>query len=727
MSHFVSDHRRRTAPLVLGGLLAAVLIGIGVCEALGWPFLARPMQAWLTSALDRRVTLSADPMAPPQARIGFLGGLRIGAPHVEIGALRWSAAPFMLRAQGAELRLGYLDLWRASRGAPLRIASLHAGRLDVRIERLSDGRASWWLGKPPDAGTASSARVPEFDQLQVGRGTLQLHDALLELELDARFSLNDDLRAGAGEAAASGAPAIPTTAAPSAPATVAAEPPAAEAGLQFHARGQYRKRPLKVDLSSVGVSRAVGAGAAHVALPLTLNLSTDTARVEFDGSATDVLRLSALQGRIRIKGPSLAALGDPLGVTLPTTGPFDLEGRLAKRGAVWSTVIDTATVGTSRLNAALTFDTGRAVPLLAGRLGGVNLVLADLGPVIGTTSTRAAQSHEAGVLPDRPLDIPSLRAMDANLVVAIDRVDLGTALLRPLHPLRAHLVLAGGVLSLRDIDARTSQGRLVGTARLDGREVQAVWNADLRWSGVRLEEWIHQARAIGAPPYVSGSLSGRARVEGKGRSTAAILGSLDGGVRMDLVGGTISHLAVEAAGLDLAQSLGVLIKGDDALPIGCATADLVVVKGVLRPRVMVLDTPDSTLWIDGSLSLASEALDLRVIAMPKDFSLLAPRAPIRVRGSLSDPVVSIQKDVLGARVGAAALLALINPLAALVPLIDTGANAEADRAAADCRAVATRASPGAAARVEPQGAKPAKPAVDAAAQARRAAPPGTLR
>ena len=223
---------------------------------------------------------------------------------------------------------------------------------------------------------------------------------------------------------------------------------------------------------------------------------------------------------------------------------------------------------------------------------------------------------------------------------------------------------------------------------------------------------------------MSGSLSGRARVEGKGRSTAAILGSLDGGVRMDLVGGTISHLAVEAAGLDLAQSLGVLIKGDDALPISCATADLVVAKGVLRPRVMVLDTPDSTLWIDGSLSLASEALDLHVIAMPKDFSLLALRAPIRVRGSLSDPVVSIRKDVLGARVGAAALLALINPLAALVPLIDTGANAEADRAAADCRAVATRALPGAAARVEPQGAKPA---VDAAAQARRAAPPGTLR
>ena len=631
--------------------------------------------------------------------------------------------PFMLRARDVHLRLGYLDLWRASRGAPLRIASLRASQLDVRIERRADGRASWQFGKPVDAATKSSARVPEFDQLQVDQGTLQLHDAPLELDLDARFSLREGLGAGAGPGAASGPLATPTASASAASGVAAAESPALAAGLQFHARGHYRKRPLKVDLSSVGVSSAVGAGAAQIALPVTLNLSTDRARLVFNGTATGVLRLSALQGRISIKGPSLAAFGDPFGVTLPTTGPFDLEGGLAKHGAVWSTVIDTATVGGSRLNAALTFDTSRPVPLLAGRLGGANLVLADLGPAIGTTALRA--DHE-GVLPDRPLDIPSLRAMDANVVVAIDSVDLGTSLLQPLRPLHAHLVLAGGVLTLRDVDARTSQGRLVGTVRLDGREAQAVWNADLRWSGVRLEQWIHQVRAQGAPPYVSGSLSGRARVEGKGRSTAAILGSLDGGVRVDLAGATISHLAVEAAGLDLAQALGVMIKGDDALPIRCATADLVASKGVLRPRVMVLDTPDSTLWIDGSLSLASEALDLRVIVMPKDFSPLALRAPIRVRGSLSDPTVSIQKDALGARVGAAALLALINPLAALIPLIDTGATAEADRAAADCRALATRASPNAA-RGRPPGAVPAKPAVDAAAQARRAAPPGTPR
>jgi uncharacterized protein involved in outer membrane biogenesis len=191
------------------------------------------------------------------------------------------------------------------------------------------------------------------------------------------------------------------------------------------------------------------------------------------------------------------------------------------------------------------------------------------------------------VLPSREFDLPSLRAMDANAPVDVDEPDRGSALIEPLKPLRTHLVLGGGVLTLRELEARAGQGRLFGTVQLDGRSAPALWTAELRWNGVR----------------------------------------------MRLVGGAISHLAVEAVGLDVAQALGVLVRGDDALPVDCTVADLVADQGVLKPRVLVLDTPDSTLWIDGSLSLATEALNLRIGAKPKDLSPLALRAPIEVRGT----------------------------------------------------------------------------------------------
>ncbi|HQX59294.1 MAG TPA: hypothetical protein PLT77_09190, partial [Burkholderiaceae bacterium] len=139
-----------------------------------------------------------------------------------------------------------------------------------------------------------------------------------------------------------------------------------------------------------------------------------------------------------------------------------------------------------------------------------------------------------------------------------------------------------------------------------------------------------------------------------------------------------------AAGIDLAQALGIVIKGDDALPILCNVADFSVKDGVVRPKVFIINTRDSTIWLDGSASLRTEALDLRAVVAPKDFSPLTLRTPVHVRGSFGNPAVSLEVGKLAGRAGAAALLALLNPLAAIIPFIDTGADSEANQAGAQC-------------------------------------------
>lgn len=679
------------------GLVTITVIGVGVGEIMGWPFLAEPIQRSIGNTLARRVSLSADPAVRPEVVIHLLGGIKIKAAYIEIGAPSWSAAPHMLLARDAEMTLGYLDLVRAGFGAPLRIRELRAARLDGQFERLADGRASWQFGNKTDTPdlAAQPTRVPVFGRLQVDSGAMVLRDALMDVSLDAKFSLVDGSQNPAPNATA-----------------------AAQAmGLQLKAKGAYRKQPLSIDVQTSGLLPIVAEDAAAVALPVTLNVRAGGASLSFKGTATDALHLTALKGRYSVQGPSLAAVGDALRVTLPTTGPFRAEGLIAKEGVVWNTVLEQVSIGSSRLAGAFTYDPRQRLPMLAGRLSGSKLLLADLGPALGgpvrnaaapltTTAApltkvaaptvpaaatpRRANAKPGRMLPDREFDLPAMRAMDANVLIDIDNLDLGSSILEPLKPLRTHLVLADGVLTLRDIDARTGQGRLGGTVQLDGRNAQALWTADLRWDGVRLERWIHQARADNAPPYITGSLNGKARVAGQGKSTAAILGSLRGEVRMNVVNGTISHFAVEAAGLDIAQGLGVLIKGDDALPIQCAVVDLVAEQGLFKPRVLVLDTTDSTLWLDGSLSLATEALDLRVVVTPKDVSPLALRTPLHVRGSFANPSISLDKGKLGTRLGAAALLSLLNPLAALIPLIDIGNSEDARRGAEECRALSKR-------------------------------------
>ncbi|MCR5883332.1 AsmA-like C-terminal region-containing protein [Rhizobacter sp. J219] len=233
-------------------------------------------------------------------------------------------------------------------------------------------------------------------------------------------------------------------------------------------------------------------------------------------------------------------------------------------------------------------------------------------------------------------------------------------------------------MRLDDLVATTADGSLRGNVALDGTRDVALWNADLRWSGVKLEQWLKQERSDGKPPFVSGKLVGHAKLEGRGRSTAQILGSLDGTVATTLRQGRISHLAIEAAGLDIAQALGVLVKGDQLLPVSCALADLQADKGVLKTRTFVVDTPDSTVWAEGSVSMKDEQLDLKATVSPKDFSPLALRTPIHVRGQFNAPSISIEKAPLARRVAGAALLALVNPIAAVLPLFDRGENDEGD-------------------------------------------------
>jgi AsmA family protein len=747
--HYASPVRWRWIAVGIGIALLAALI---LCEAVGWPFLAGPLERRLSTVLDRRVALREDPAAVPQARVHLVGRVVLQAPYVEIAAPPWSSAPRMVQARDARLTLGYLDIWRAWRGAPLHVRSLVARELNGHIERLADGRASWQFGKQKDVPDADSEpkHIPTFGRLEVGNGSLVLRDAMIAADVDARFSLAEgaagmrrlppaaDAASPAPSTAASdAAPAAAATAAVAASAVVAraaaeaeaqaasqadrrlaagpisastaAATPAATAasGLQLTARGTYRKMPLTIEVRTSGVLPLVGDDAAQLSVPVVMDANIGRATMSFRGTATDAMHFGGLKGRFTVHGPSLAAVGDPLGITLPTTSPFNAEGLLAKEGPVWNAVLERVGIGSSRLSGAFTYDPQPSIPLLSGRLNGSRLMLAELGPAVGApardtarvgarkTGAKAPREAEkavaARVLPDRAFDLPSLRAMNANVLVSIDNFDLGSELLDPLRPLHAHLVLTDGVLRLQGIDARTGQGRLGGMVQLDGRsKTSASWSTDLRLSGVRLERWIHQSRSGNAPPYITGNLSGQARLAGEGRSTADILGSLRGGMRLQVTQGTISHLVVEGAGLDIAQGLGMLLKGDDSLKVRCTIADLTADRGVLRPRAFVLDTDDSTMWIDGSVSMATEALDLRVVVNPKDFSPLTLRAPVHVKGTLGKPSVSLETGRLAAKVGASALLALINPIAALIPLIDTGDKADAQHDAGECQALSRR-------------------------------------
>ena len=170
---------------------------VAVGEALGWPFLAQPLNRWLSNQLERPVHLaSADAAARPRRRpafsIRFIGGLRLQSSQIEVGAPGWSTAGHTLRARDVLLELRYVDLWRAYRGQPLHIELLRAQELDAQLERLADGRASWQFGpQVVPADTADRPALPSFGQVTLGAGTLRYRDEPLDIDVDLRLSLAD--------------------------------------------------------------------------------------------------------------------------------------------------------------------------------------------------------------------------------------------------------------------------------------------------------------------------------------------------------------------------------------------------------------------------------------------------------------------------------------------------------------------------------------------------------
>jgi AsmA protein len=394
-----------------------------------------------------------------------------------------------------------------------------------------------------------------------------------------------------------------------------------------------------------------------------------------------------IHGKVKVKGSSLAVLGVLTKVTLPTTGAFALQGTLDKSATVWKTDITNATIGKSQLSGAFRFDTGSPIPTLDGQLNGQRFVLADLAPAFGalTPEGEAVKPPAGRIMPDRPLDLPSLKNMNAHVGINLDYVDLGNAFSQPISPLKAMLTLDQGKLTLAEINAQTAKGKVNGQLSVDTQPEIPLWKADLAWDGIQLQQWIKIAnqRAAGLgkkkkagpqpPPYFTGTLYGKAALEGNGRSTAQIFSSLDGEVSAYIRQGSISHLIIEGLGLDLAQGLGLLLRHDESLVMDCAVVNMTATSGLLIPRVALIDTPVTLVLSDGNINLNNEHLALRVTAKPKNFSPFTLRTPIHVDGSFLKPVVTLEKWPIARTVLASIVLGAINPLAAILPMLDLGA------------------------------------------------------
>ena len=650
MKNFLPD---RLATRIAVFALATTVVVLATCEMLGWRFMRDPLSHSLTSSAGAPVRFDGE------FRLHVLGSPRLSVSSLVVGPAQGVQVDHLVRADDLNLGWRWMDVWRAMQGGTIVIKRLSASQLQVNLVRLKDGRASWVFGAKKSAGDTP---LPRVELLHIGKGEGSLIDETTAIKLALKVNSTADGR-----------------------------------GMDALAQGSYRKLPVYMTAHADDTFALVQGDSDSQDVAVRVDGKIGATTVHFEGKAGALQTLRRLDGTLRVRSASLASVGEPVGLTLPQTPPFDLQGTLTHQGDIWQLDAKKFLVGSSALGGKFEFDSASSPPMLTGQLSGSRLLLADLGPSIGGTLEPAASAN-AGVasrrvLPDKKFDLPSLSAMNAHVDVNIAQLDLNTSALAPLSKLQAIVDLKSGVLAITELEAQAPGGKVSGSMLLDGRGDSAKWTGDVDFTGVDVSRWLNvgktpteiqiasKSKVIPAKTpvnYLTGELYAKLKVTGKGRSTAEILGSLDGNVDTLIKNGTISHLLVEAFGLDLAQGMGLLIVGDDALPMRCARVQMTAKNGLATVDRGVIDNKDTTMLITGNLSLREESLSLTAVAKPKDMSLFTLRSPISITGSLSSPKVGLQGDKLAGKAIASIVLGAIAGPAALLPFIDLGSEEAAD-------------------------------------------------
>ncbi|KAG1436458.1 hypothetical protein G6F57_020655 [Rhizopus arrhizus] len=157
-----------------------------------------------------------------------------------------------------------------------------------------------------------------------------------------------------------------------------------------------------------------------------------------------------------------------------------------------------------------------------------------------------------------------------------------------------------------------------------------------------------------------------------------MLGSSSGKVGLAMGRGHVGNLVMELAGLDVTESLKFLVSGDKQIPLRCAFADFGVRDGLMTSQALAVDTTDTIIIGEGTVSLRDETLDLLLKPRPKDKSILVLRSPLHITGTFKDPSFRPDFKALGIRGAVALALGSIAPPAALLATIELGPGKDAD-------------------------------------------------
>jgi AsmA family protein len=668
----------RSRPLWLkvfvGVLVLAALLAL-LAALFPWDSLRGPLNRYVSDRTGRHfeITRSLD------VKLGLT--TRILADGIEFANPEWARNPYLVKADGAEIQIELLPLLRRRFVMPQ--IELRQPQLGLQIE--SDGRRSWALGRD----SANPRNFPDIGALVVDRGSVHFIAEEHGADIHADFEIEGPLTLPPVGGQAGSAPQETTAAVK--PSTSSAAGTRAAMPLSFTAKGSWRKELFTAKGKTGNVLYL--SAALQQPFPIELDAVAGATRLHARGAISSLATLDGANAVFDLQGRSLADLYKLVGVVLPATPRYALHGRVTKQGEVWRVGDIKGKLGNTDMAGELAYDRAQRVPHLVGKLRSSLLDFNDLAPLVGLpeqASSAMASRPSAGdqaqqrqptapkdrtrkVLPNTPIDLARLKAMNSE--VAYTAAKVTNAGKFPLERVSAGVRLQNGVLHLDPLSLGIAGGSVAGRLHIDSRVSPAVVQVNLNARSLELREMFRDERLTKTS---FGKIAGEIDMQARGNTAAQMLASASGNFALLMGQGQISNLLMEIAGLDGAEIMKFLFRGDQNVTLRCAATAFDVRNGLMTSRALVLDTADTVVYGDGSVNLATEAMDLYFRPYPKDMSILSLRSPIKITGTLGAPETGPDKGALAGRAAAALALGTINPLLALAATIETGPGEDAN-------------------------------------------------
>ena len=596
----------------IGGTVLILFVLITLFFTFGLNLLKGPITRSVTEATGRELVIEGD-LRPVWSWLHP----RLRAEGVSFANADWGQADYLLNAEAIEASISVLPLFVGRVVLP----EVHLQGAELSLEQDEEGRKNWILKAEPEEQKKESRLYVQ--QLTVTEGRLRWEDALREHSFVADLSTDDT-------------------------------------GINFAGEGTYSGMPLK---AKGHTGHVLSVRDETKPFPIAAEIKIGDTSATLEGTLTGLVGFKGIDLNFKqLSGKTMEDLYWIIGLALPDSSPYKLSGRLLRADGMWKFENFAGKVGESDLSGTLQVDTGGKRPYMHGDLVSKVLNLADLGPLVGTN-----QPREGGVLPEAPFNVERWESLDSDIRLKAGTIKRPKAL--PIENLSTRWQLRDKVVTLDPLEFGIAGGKLAGVIKVDGNKDPVRGEINMRVRGLQLAKLFPTVKQAQGS---IGDLNGLVELSGTGDSVGKLLASSQGKIGIYMDEGKISRFLMELVALDLWNAARIKLKGDKEIEIRCVIADFGVKGGVAQANAFVFDTTVVNIGGSGTINLKTEEMDMKLKPQPKDGSIGSLRTPLHIKGTFGQPDIGPDMGKLAARGAGTLAMGILNPLLAILPLIEEG-------------------------------------------------------